>query len=419
MRTLTLAQARRAALAAQGFGGAARTLPLAERSQVGMRQVQRVIDQVAQFQIDTITVVERAHYLPLFSRLGSYDKQLLDRALSSRPRRLFEYWGHAASMIDITLEPALRFRMEANRANPSNHYLATLEKHPQLRDQILTEINARGAITAREIEHEEVRDRSHWGWNWSAVKTVLEQLHSNGELVSAGRTSGFERRHDLRNRVLPAPIAEAETPNREESVTTLVRRAAKALGVASASCLSDYFRLRTDDTSAAITTLEAKGELVPVRVTGWDRPLWWWHEAKVPRTMPVRTLVSPFDSLIFERRRTHELFGLFYRIEIYVPEAKRQHGYYVYPFLLGTDFVARVDLKADRANGALIVKAAWCEPGHDHDASEVARHLAAELRELGHWTHCPRMVVLPKGDLADDLSSAVQAGHEATVWSAP
>lgn len=419
MRTLTLAQARRAALAAQGFGGAARTLPLGERSQVGMRQVQRVIDQVAQFQIDTITVVERAHYLPLFSRLGSYDKQLLDRALSSRPRRLFEYWGHAASMIDITLEPALRFRMEANRANPGNHYLATVEKHPQLLDQVLTEINERGAITAREIEHEEVRDRSHWGWNWSAVKTVLEQLHSNGEVVSAGRTPGFERRYDLRNRVLPAPIAEAQTPSRQESVTTLVRRAAKALGVASASCLSDYFRLRTDDTSAAITTLEASGELVPVRVTGWDRPLWWWHEAKVPRTMPVRTLVSPFDSLIFERRRTHELFGLFYRLEIYVPEAKRQHGYYVYPFLLGTDFVARVDLKADRANATLVVKAAWYEPGHDHSPAEVAAHLAAELRELGHWTRCPRVVVLPKGDLVDDLSSAVQAADEATVWSAP
>jgi uncharacterized protein YcaQ len=393
---LTIGQARRVALAAQGFGVARPTRP------VTMRDLQATVNRLGQFQIDSINVVTRAHFLPLFSRLGAYDTSLLSRAAHQPPRRLFEYWGHAASLIDVQLQPLLRFRMAAGFRDVWGGVERVARENPELVDFVRAEVRARGPISARDLEIEEVRDRSNWGWNWSGVKTVLEWLFYCGDVTSARRNSQFERVYDIPERVLPSAVLRQATPTPGESVIGLVRRAARALGVAGEYSLRDYFRTRPGMTRAAIAHLVETGELIPVVVQGSDRTLYYlWHEAKVPRRVDARALLSPFDSMIFERARLERLFDFHYRIEIYVPESRRIHGYYVYPFLLGEQFVARVDLKADRARGELRVNSAWLEPGQD--PTHVAAELSAELQRLAAWQGLSAVEVLPRGDLAHYL----------------
>lgn len=394
---LTMAQARRIALAAQGFGVRRPDRP------VTMRHVQGQLTRLAQFQIDSINVVERAHYLPLFSRLGPYDTAVLDRAAQQAPRRAFEYWGHAASLIDVTLQPALRFRMQRAGREAWGGVRRIHQEQPGLVARVREDLASRGPLTAREIDHVEAEDRSrdNWGWNWSAVKTALEWLFWSGEVTSAARNAQFERIFDLPERVLPDAVLTVPDPSAEESHRVLVRRAAAALGVASLSCLADYFRLNAGETRVAVADLVTAGELEPVNVTGWDRPAWVWAGARRPRRIVARALVSPFDSLVFERRRLGELFGFDYRIEIYVPAAKRRYGYYVYPFLLGEAFAARVDLKADRGTGVLRVVSAWLEPGWD--PAYVATELCAELVLLAGWLGLSGIEVLDGGDLTQRL----------------
>lgn len=395
---LSKAQARRVALAAQGFG-----VPRPQRP-VTIRDVQSTIDRLGQFQIDSINVVTRAQFMPLFSRLGSYDQDLLLRAAHRPPRRLFEYWGHAASLIDVRLQPALRFRMQEGYRDVWGGVERVARENPQLVDEVREEVKLRGPISARELEYEEVRDRSNWGWNWSSVKTVLEWLFYIGDVTSAYRNSQFERVYDLPERVLSREILGRPSPTPHDSVVELVRRAAAALGVASEFCLRDYFRTRSDLTKAATAELVESGELIPVEIEGWENAKTYvWHAARHPRRIDARALLSPFDSMIFERARLHRLFDFFYRIEIYVPEPRRVHGYYVYPFLLGERFVARVDLKADRAAGVLRVNSAWLEPGYD--AAEVAVELAAELRSMAGWQGLAGIEVMPRGDLAPVLAA--------------
>lgn len=377
--SLTTAQARRVALAAQGFAR-----PRPDRP-VGMRDVQSVITRLGQFQIDSINVVQRAHYLPLYSRLGNYETALLDRAAHRAPRRLYEYWGHAASLIDVTLQPLLRFRAEAGHRDAWQSMERIAAEQPDLVAWVYEEVANRGPISARQIEHDEVRDRSHWGWNWSSVKTVLEWLFYVGKISSTRRNSQFERIYAVPERVFPKEVLATATPSPEESVRGLVRRAARALGVATEACLRDYFRTRSSMTRVAVAELVDSGELLPVRVQGWDRPAWLWHEATVPRRIDTRALLSPFDSMIFERDRLEALFDFFYRIEIYVPRPQRQYGYYVYPLLLGDQMVGRVDLKADRAAGVLRTRAAWLEPRCADRAGEVSEALAAELATMAEW----------------------------------
>jgi uncharacterized protein YcaQ len=374
-----------------------------------MRHLQASLERLAQFQIDSVNVVTRAHFLPLFSRLGPYDVSLLDRAAHSPPRRLFEYWGHAASLIDVTLQPLLRFRMRDGYRDVWSGVERVARANPALVDFVRNEVAARGPVSARQLEVAEVRDRSQWGWNWSAVKTVLEWLFYCGEVTSARRNAQFERVYDLPERVLPRAVLDQPTPTPAESVTGLVRRAARALGVASEFCLRDYFRTRPGMTREAVGALVETGELVPVIVEGWEaKPHYLWHEASLPRRITTRALLSPFDSMIFERARLERLFGFSYRIEIYVPEPKRVHGYYVYPFLLGDRFVARVDLKADRARGVLRVNSAWLEPGQD--PAYVAAELTAELRSMAEWQSLSAVLVLPRGDLAPALRNLTPAG---------
>jgi uncharacterized protein len=397
--TVRKAEARRIALAAQGFGVAKRERPLT------MRDVQAVTSRLGQFQIDSINVVTRAQFMPLFSRLGPYDPGLLERAAYRSPRRLFEYWGHAASLIDVSLQPLLRFRMQAGFRDVWAGVERVAKQNPDLIRFVRDEVAARGPISARDLEIVEERDRSNWGWNWSRVKTVLEWLFYLGEVTSARRNSQFERVYDLPDRVIPHSVLATPTPTPQESVTGLIRRAARALGIASESCLRDYFRTRPAMTREAIGTLVESGELIPVLVQGaGSRPWYLWQQARVPRRVAARALLSPFDSMIFERARLERLFDFAYRIEIYVPEPKRVYGYYVYPFLLDEKFVARVDLKADRTRGVLRVNAAWVEPGCD--SWEVATELPSELKIMAEWLGMQGVEILPRGDLAPALAAA-------------
>lgn len=424
MRELSLAQARRVALAAQGFGRPRPSRPDGARA-VTMRDVQGLVDRLAQFQIDTISVVARAHQFPLFSRLGPYDTALLERAVGQSPRRLVEYWAHAASMVDVRLHPQLRFRMAraADEAWGGMRSIATEES--ELVAAVLQEVRGHGPIGARQVEaallaRGEGREREHWGWNWSQTKRALEWLFWSGQVTSARRTASFERLYDLPERVIPASIHQASTPTDAEAHVELVRRSARALGVGSEACLADYFRLSRVETRAAIAELAARGELEEVRVNGWAARTWLWigdGPVRIPRRIRARALVSPFDSLVFERSRALALFGLDYRIEIYVPEAQRRHGYYVYPFLLDEQFVARVDLKADRPAGVLRVKASWLEPDTGLGADEVCAELLAELHEVARWQQLGEVVVEPRGDLAAALAASQggQPGHP-LVW---
>ncbi|CAI9410872.1 winged helix-turn-helix domain-containing protein [Aestuariimicrobium sp. T2.26MG-19.2B] len=397
MSDLTLALARRMALAAQGLVSHRR--PPA----VTMRHVQTEIERVAQFQIDTVNVVQRAHYLPLFSRLGPYDLALLDRAAGKAPRRLFEYWGHAASLIDVALAPALRHRMEAMAARYADTLARVETAHPGLPAHVLSTISDHGPLTARQIDHEEERSRESWGWNWSSVKQVLEYDFSAGSVSSAGRNSQFERRYDLIERVLPPQHLHQDWSPVEQR-RQLLARAGRALGVFSLTCVSDYFYLRRDAVTAqAFEQLVGEGQFVPVRVRGWEtRPTWVWHEAERPRRASGRALLSPFDSMMFQRDRIEALFGYPYRIEIYVPAPQRVHGYYVYSFLLDDQLCARVDLKANRAASRLEVKATWLEA--DADPVRTSAELAQALLELTGWLGLDQVVVEPRGNGAGRLA---------------
>ena len=415
--SLSKAQARRIILAAQGFAGHRRSGSGGQRPEhtPGTRDIQRVIDRLGQFQIDTINIVARAHYLPLFSRLGCYDTSLLDRAVGKAPRRLFEYWGHAASLIDVRLEPALRLRMQKWSEQEMWGSMARINaERPELVGWIRDRIAEHGPVGARKLDelaqqelagHSGSRSRENWGWNWSEVKTACEYLFVTGAITAARRNSQFERLYDLPERVLPAAAVSTPTPDVAETMRILVRRAAAALGVAGEYDLRDYFRTGAELTRTAIADLVDSGELLPVTVQGWHKPAYRWHEAKLPRSIEARALVSPFDSVMFERDRLEAFFEFAYRIEIYVPAPKRTYGYYVYPFLLGDRFVARVDLKADRGAGVLRVHSAWVE---EHAvADDVAPHLAAELELAADWLGLTSVEVTDRGDLAPALTKAL------------
>jgi uncharacterized protein YcaQ len=400
-RQLSVLQARRIALAAQGF---TRPRP-GLTGDVTARHVGRVIDRLGFFQIDSVNVLQRAHYMPLFSRLGAYDVEMLHRASGRAPRRLFEYWAHEAALVDVRLWQAFGFRMESG-ARMWGGMIRIAQEKPEFVEWVLEEVRAGGPLTAREIEHDVPRERDQWGWNWSEVKAALEYLFYKGRVTAARRNSAFERVYDLPERVIPAAQLTAPPMDAVEAHRVLVGHAATALGVGTAQCLRDYFRLDPASTATAIGHLLDTGELVPVTIAGWRRPAYLHRDAVLPRKVGARALLSPFDPLVFERTRTQQLFDFRYRIEIYVPAEKRVHGYYVLPFLLGDRLVARVDLKADRKAGVLVVLGAWAEA---HAPAETAGELAAELRLMARWLGLGTVAPPPKGDLAGELTAALSS----------
>jgi uncharacterized protein YcaQ len=361
-----------------------------------------VLDRVGLVQIDSVNVLVRAHYLPLFSRLGPYRTELLDRAAWFAPRRLFEYWGHEASLLPVGLQPFLRWRMERAAHEAWGGMRRVQRDRPELVARVLEDVRARGPVAASELAEERPRRSGPW-WDWSEVKRALEWLFWSGQVTSA-RRRGFERLYDLPERVLPREVLSVPTPPEAEAQRELVRVAARACGVAAERDLRDYFRLPTADARARVAELVEAGELVPVEVEGWRTPGYLHPAARVPRRVAARSLVGPFDSLVWERARTERIFGFRYRIEIYVPAPERIHGYYVLPFLLGDRLVARVDLKADRQGGRLRVQAAHGEP----DAPPAtAEELAAELRALAAWLGLEGVAVARRGDLAEPLARVV------------
>jgi uncharacterized protein YcaQ len=397
MQSLSRAQARRIAVAAQGFLDPRHATP-------DLRTLNRTVRRTGVLQIDSVNVVQRAHYMPLFSRMGPYDTALLDRASGRSPRRLVEYWAHVAAFMPVELWPSMRFRMRHYREG-GHPWMDG--RNQALVDNLLAELRERGRSTSRDLDDGLPRRKEHWGWNWSETKKALEYLFLAGELAVAGRTPQFERIYDLPERVIPRAVLEAPVPSDAEAHRELVRRAAISHGVATARCLADYYRMRGAEAAAAIATLVEEGELVPVEVEGWKRPAYLHRDARLPRRVAARALLSPFDPLVWERSRTEALFDFFYRIEIYVPEQKRVHGYYVLPFLLGDRIVARVDLKADRQGRALRVHAAYAEP----DApEETATELAAELWAMAGWLGLTDVVAAIRGDLSGALRSALRSG---------
>lgn len=397
---LTNAQARRISLAAQGFATARPT------GAVNLRHLRRVLSHTQLLQIDSIYVLERAHYVPVYSRLGAYPQALVDKAAYRRPRELFEYWGHAASLLPVELFPLLKWRMDAAEQHAWGGMRRVARDNPGLVERLYEEVAARGPVSARELEDDTPRSRDNWGWNWSDTKQALEWLFRCGRISVATRPA-FERKYDLTERVIPSEHFHAPAPDRAEAKRRLMARAAASLGVATETDLRDYFRLTAAGARTALHELVEAGELTPATVDGWDKPAYLHRDARLPRKIHARTLLSPFDPVVWNRDRNMRLWDFFYRIEIYVPEPKRVHGYYVLPFLLGDDLVARVDLKADRKAGVLRVAAAWSEP-HVRDQGEVAEQLAAELRVMAQWLQLDRIEVADRGDLASVLTESVR-----------
>jgi uncharacterized protein YcaQ len=372
---LSLSQARRIALASQGFHEDRPAAPT-------RRHLSRVLGRSHLLQIDSVNVLVRAHYMPLFSRIGAYDRGLLETAAyHPRKRETFEYWGHEASLIRLDLHPLFRWRME--RAGRGDGVYGGLARFGQEKrafiEAVRREIETRGPMGAGDLSIGGKAQGSWWGW--SDGKRALEWLFWAG-LVTTATRRGFERIYDLPERALPSSILNLPTPSADEAQRELLRLSIRALGIASERCLRDYFRLEAQDAKARIPELVEAGDLIPVTVERWG-PVYLDPEARIPRRVEARALVSPFDPIVWERTRTERLFDFRYRIEIYTPAEKREFGYYCLPFVLGEKIVARVDLKADRAGGNLIVHS--IHPEASVAPEEIAPALGDELRLMASW----------------------------------
>lgn len=392
--TLSPKTARRIALSAQGFG---RKPPAAP----GRTHVRDFVRKLGVVQIDSVNVVTRTHYLPGFSRLGDYPREALEAEAWGSRRGLFEYWGHEASLLPMELQPLLRWRMARAEAGEMWTGLARFgrERRDYI-DGVLKEIERRGPVTGADF-NDAPRGAPGW-WEWSDGKRALEWLFWAG-LITTKTRRGFERVYDLTERALPRRIVETQTPDEADAQRELVRIAARALGVATAADLRDYFRLPLADAKARVAELVEAEELTPAAVKGWRQTAYLAAGARTPRKVTAAALLSPFDNLIWTRDRTERLFGTRVRLEIYTPAHKRTHGYYVLPFLEDEAITARVDLKSDRQAGMLRVQAAWREP----DATaETPERLAAELRRMAGWLGLEGVEVAGKGDLADALAKA-------------
>ena len=414
--TLSLPEARRLALASQGFS---------QRPQrVTVAHIEKLATRIHAFQIDSVNVLARAHYVPTFARLGSYPMAALDKLAYSK-RQLFEYWGHAACLMPVALYPLVRYRMHADETreymrSSGGAYMA----------KVYAEVAERGPISAGELSDPGKRSKGWWSW-WATGngKATLEHLYDAGLVAIAGRR-GFERLYDIAERVIPKSALDAPAPPREEAMKQLICLSAKAQGVGTLGDITSYFytdawhdrsprvprweRVSSPDGKRSkpiakrlVAELVEEKRLLPVRVDGWKETAYLYPNARVPTSVEARALVTPFDSLVWERSRIARLFGMKYTIELYTPAPKRVYGYYVFPFLLGETLVARCDLKADRQRRVLMVQSAFLEPGQS--ARRVAPPLGAELRLMQEWLELDRIEVGKRGDLAAQLRSTVKS----------
>ncbi|MDT5334750.1 MAG: uncharacterized protein QOD90_255 [Mycobacterium sp.] len=404
--SLTAAQARRVAVAAQGFGEHKPAGP------VTRAHLRRLVSRIQVLQLDSVSVAVRAHYAPVFSRLGPYDRNILERAAWSHsarsPRLLVEYWAHEAALMAVEDWPLLRWRMREYTDGRWGKEI--VRKNRQLAEDVVAAVAELGPSTAGQIEaHLESEPRGRKGpwWDRSDTKWVAEALFASGVLTTATRV-GFARHYDLTERVLPSEVFGRQVDD-DVAVRELVLRAATALGVATETDIRDYFRLGAKQAKPVIADLVAEGELEPVEVEGWSAPAYLRAGQIVPRVDRGTALLCPFDPLIFFRPRVERLFDFHYRIEIYVPEPKRQFGYYVWPLLLDGQLVGRVDLKAERTrpdgSTALHALGAFTEPGADR--MRVAHAMAGELRSMASWLELDDVIVGQRGDLARELARAL------------
>jgi uncharacterized protein YcaQ len=389
---VSAAEARRIALAAQGF---------ADRPPSGAvdaRLIRRVLGRIGLLQIDSVNVLVRTQYLPLFSRLGPYPAPILE-SMAYKRRELFEYWGHEASFLPIALHPLLRWRMDRYAAGEAwSGMVQFARENVDLIERIYQVVAERGITAAGGLDEPGARSGPWWGW--SEGKRALEWLYSTGRLAVAHRRN-FERHYDLPERVYPSEILALPTPAADEAQRQLIRIAARAHGIGTATDLADYFRIRPAAARVRVAELVEAGALQPVRVEGWSVEAYLDPSAALPRRVRARALLSPFDSLVWERARTERLFGFYLRLEIYTPAPKRVFGYYVLPFLVGETLVGRVDLKADRKNRALLVHSAFAEAGQD--PAFVAAELAPELERVAGWLGLERVIVGDRGEVATPL----------------
>jgi uncharacterized protein YcaQ len=399
--TLRAHEARRIALEAQGFNDPR------PAGRVDRRHFRRVLDRLGLVQIDSVNVLTRSHELPFLARLGPYDRGALARWLWGSGE-VFEYWDHEASLVPVERHPLLRWRMASGHA--WGGMVSTAAKRPELLEQLLDAVRERGPVTLAQLDH--LGDAIKRGkaapgnmWNWSVAKKGIEWLFWRGQVSAVRNPTTFGRHYVLPDRVIPSHVLAAPTPHDDDAMKELLLLGARSHGVGTARCLADYHRLNIVTSRRLLGELVADGALRAVAVEGWKQPAYLHPDAVLPRWVRASALLSPFDSLVWERQRTELLFGFRYRIEIYVPAAQRVHGYYVLPFLHDGRLVARLDLKADRQQRRLLVRAAYAEPTWADDKDLPA--LLARLEELARFLDLSDLEVEPRGDLAPGLAQAI------------
>ncbi len=416
---LSAAEARRIALAAQGLLQP-RPQPRSDgTAAVSGAALHAMARQLGVIQLESVNVLTRSHYLPAWSRLGAYAPEHLDELSRAAPRAMFEYWGHEASLMPVELQPMMRWRMARAGENAWGNMRA-VSRRKALLTSVLAFIEERGPLGVADLELPNSRKGKSGWWEWSDAKRALEWLFWSGQLTTSGRRR-FERLYDLPARVLPAEILAAPTPPEAEAQRALVEQSARSMGVATEADLRDYYRLPLLAARHAVAALVEAKVLERVAVEGWDKPAYLHRDAAAvandaaaagalgASSGPRTALLSPFDSLIWARARTERLFGMRVRLEVYVPEPKRVHGYYVLPFLYGDRLVGRVDLKADRQAGALLVQSAHLEASTPRaEVPAITAALATELRALAQWQGLAAVKTSRKGTLASALGKQLK-----------
>ena len=373
--SLSIADARRIALAAQGFDTAR------PKTKATQRHVDALISRLGVVQIDSVNVLVRSQELPLFARLGNHDRNAIPKATEAQ--KLFEYWGHEAAHLPVDLHPLFRWKMNAARTGKVTHWGLTsfYEENKAFVKRTLKHVEKNGPTTSRELSTR-TEKKGTW-WDWDEAKVALEYLFLTGQLMSRGRGSDFARIYDTPERVLPQRVIDAPTPSEHDARKQLLVRSTIAQGVATMSDLADYYRQKLAMVKPLIAELVEEGELREVAVDGWTEKAFVHCNAKLPKQLHATALLSPFDSLVWHRPRNERLFNFHYRIEIYTPKEKRKFGYYVLPFMMNGEMVGRVDLKADRANSALLAYSVHTEKGVKR--SSIDESLKAELHTMATW----------------------------------